>query len=64
MTGQTRQKLPGGRIARPWPAWLLAAGLLALSAGAAAAPWEAPLDTLENVDAPPPGVPGDIQISR
>jgi tetratricopeptide (TPR) repeat protein len=61
---ESRQKMPRRRNARLRLAWLTTVGLLAVAAAAAATPWEAPLDTLENVDAPPPWVPRDIQISR
>jgi len=61
---ETGQNLPGGRNARRRLAWLTVAVLLATAGVAAATTWEAPLDTLENTDAPPPWVPRDIQISR
>lgn len=66
--GGPRRRLSRRNGYRPAAALVLLAGLAALVplAGAprVARAWEAPLDTLETQDAPPPWVPREIQISR
>lgn len=56
---KSRRAAVGRRLAGPPLALLLLA-----AAAAPALAWEAPLDTLVTVDAPPPWIPQDIQISR